>query len=291
MQEQQIPFGEKLATLVVGGVEQEINGAVYGPDAVLVLTDAFPESPSEFTGRGREPYRAALVVRDGSVAENMSVRPALRGGTVTDTSMEGVTIESRSANFNHVIVENSEYAVRGCDLRADTDSDGKKVCDFDGYGAVVFAGRGAKLTVENSRLFSRGVAKPVLFADGGANVLMRDCSYVCMGGTLYAGYKNAAGFTKMVAPPWVLGITGSARGTNLMGELSTMTIARCDCTANDWGVVSTDGGHEMALYVVDSTLTLKGEGNMLDNPYVRRFGPGYGIYAAGCDEFFFLFYL
>lgn len=285
--EQKLDFNNKLATLVVDGVERELNAAVYGPGAVLVLTDAFETSPADFSGRGREPYRAALVVRNGSIQENMSVRPALVGGTVTDQAMEGVTVRSTTANFNHVIVENTEYTLRNCDLRADTDSNGKRVCDFNGYGSVVCAHKGAKLTIDHCHLFSRGVAKPVLFADGGANCLMKDSTYECMGGTLYAGYQNAAGFTKMVAPPWVLGITGSARGTNLMGALSTMTIVNCDCKANDWGVVSTDGGKELALYIVDSTLTLLGEGNMLDNPYVRRFGPGYGVYAAGCDEFIY----
>ena len=280
-----IPFSEKLATLVVDGVETEINAAVYGEGAVLVLTDAFEKSPSDFTGRGREPYRAALVVRNGKIQENMTVRPALIGGDVRDDGMEHVSIRSTTPNFNHVILEGSEFTITGCDFSADTDSDGKRVCDFDGYGSVISAHRGSRLVVEDTHLYSRGVAKPVLFADGGSDCMLRNCRYECMGGTLYAGYQNAAGFTKMVAPPWVLGITGSARGVNLMGELSTLTMVNCDCTANDWGVVSTDGGHEMALYLVDSKLTLLGNGNMLGNPFVRRFGPGYGLYAAGCDEF------
>lgn len=285
MLNREIPFGEKLATLVVDGVEKEINYAVYSENAVLVLTDAFETSPSDFTGRGREPYRAALVVRDGKIAENMTVRPALVGGTVSDTAMDGVRISSTTPNFNHVIVENSEYTLKDCSLEADTQSDGKRVCDFDGYGSVVCAYKGAKLTIDHCELMSRGVAKPVVFVDGGADCLIRDSVYRCQGGTLYPGYQNAAGFTKMVAPPWVLGITGTARGTNLMGPLSTMTIVNSDCSASGWGVVSTDGGQEMALYIVDSTLTLSPGEELLNNPYLRRYGSGYGIYCCGCDEF------
>ena len=127
-----IPFSEKLATLVVNGVETEINAAVYGEGAVLVLTDAFEKSPSDFTGRGREPYRAALVVRNGKIQENMTVRPALIGGDVRDDGMEHVSIRSTTPNFNHVILEGSEFTITGCDFSADTDSDGKRVCDFDG---------------------------------------------------------------------------------------------------------------------------------------------------------------
>lgn len=281
----EIPFGEKLATLIVDGVEQEINYAVYGENAVLVLSDAFQSSPSDFTGRGREPYRAALVVQNGKVSENMTVYPALVGGSVSDTAMEGVRVSSTTSNFNHVIIENSDYTLSNCDLRADTQSDGKRVCDFDGYGSVICAYKGARLTIDHCSLFSRGVAKPVVFVDGGADCLIQDSTYQCEGGTLYAGYQNAAGFTKMVAPPWVLGITGTARGTNLMGPQSTMTIANCDCSAAGWGVVSTDGGQEMALYIVDSTLTLTPGDELLNNPYLRRYGSGYGIYCCGCDEF------
>lgn len=283
----QIPFSEKLATLVVDGVEREINYEVYGENAVLVLTDAFEESPAEFIARGREPYRAALVVRNGAVAENMSVRPALPGGETTDTKMENVTVKSTTPNFNHVIVENSDYEIKNCKFDADTDSDGKRVCDFDGYGALVGAFKKTKLTIDNCELISKGVAKPVLYVDNGANCLMKDSSYKCYGGKIYSGYQNQAGFTKMVAPPWVLGITGSARGINLMGTLSTLTIVNCDCQASGWGVISTDGGEEMALYVVDSSITLNMEEDMVDNPFIRRFGSGYGAYAAGCDEFFY----
>lgn len=78
--ERYIPFGEKLATLVVDGTEKEINGGIYGEKAVLVLTDAFQKPPADFSGRGREPYRAALVVADGKISENKTVRPALMGG-------------------------------------------------------------------------------------------------------------------------------------------------------------------------------------------------------------------
>lgn len=281
-----IPFGEKLATLVVGGVEKEISGGIYGDDAVLVLTDAFQEPPADFSGRGREPYRAALVVENGKISENKTVWPALQGGSVTDSCMDGVEVHSTTANFNHAIIVNSDYTIRDCKFKADTDSDGKKVCDFNGYGSLVCGFKGSRLTLENCQLFSRGVAKPVVFVDGGSNCLMKNSTYKCMGGTLYAGYQNTAGFFKMVAPPWVLGIPGTARGTNLMGTCSTFTFVDSDCQANDWGVISTDGGKELALYVIDTRITLLGEGYMLDNPYVRRFGPGYGVYAAGCDEFF-----
>lgn len=283
----QIDFQEKLATLVVAGTERPINAAIYGEDAQLVLTDAFPTPPAEFSGRGREPYRAALVVQDNAIQENMSVRPALVGGTVTDTEMDGVTVRSTTDDFSHVIVDNAEFTIRNCDLSADTASDGKHVCDFNGYGSLLSAFRGAKLTVENCKLSTRGVAKTVLFADGGSNCLMRNCTYSCHGGTLYAGYQNTAGFSKMVAPPWVLGIPGSARGTNLMGTLSTMAVVNCDCHADGWGVLSTDGGKEMALYVVDSKITLDKATGPADNPFIRRYGAGYGVYAAGTDEFFY----
>ncbi len=54
--ERYIPFGEKLATLVVDGTEKEINGGIYGEKAVLVLTDAFQKPPADFF----RPWSGAL---------------------------------------------------------------------------------------------------------------------------------------------------------------------------------------------------------------------------------------
>jgi hypothetical protein len=87
----------------------------------------------------------------------------------------------------------------------------------------------------------------------------------------------------MVAPPWVLGMTGNARGTNLMGNCATFTIVRTDGVAANWGVLSTDMGSAMVLTAVDSTLTLTGE----KDPYCDNYGSGYGTYILGVDEYFY----
>jgi hypothetical protein len=87
----------------------------------------------------------------------------------------------------------------------------------------------------------------------------------------------------MVAPPWVLGITGSARATNLLGSCSSFTVVRTDANAANWGVLSTDGGSDMLMTVVDSTLSLIGQ----KDPFSPNYGSGYGTYILGVKEYFY----
>jgi hypothetical protein len=114
-------------------------------------------------------------------------------------------------------------------------------------------------------------------------MLVTDSSFKVMGGTLYDGYVNSADTSIMVAPPWVLGITGSARATNLLGTCSTFTVVRTDANAANWGVLSTDGGSEMVMTVVDSTLSLIGQ----KDPFSTNYGSGYGTYILGAKEYFY----
>ena len=90
----------------------------------------------------------------------------------------------------------------------------------------------------------------------------------------------------MVATPWVLGIMGNARGTNLMGDKAATVLVNSDVKARNWGVLSTDNGSDNVLAVIDTSLTTVGGEDDRKNPYFRRYGSGYGTYILGCDEDF-----
>ncbi|MBR3237933.1 MAG: hypothetical protein IKF99_05795, partial [Oscillospiraceae bacterium] len=100
----------------------------------------------------------------------------------------------------------------------------------------------------------------------------------------------------MVAPPWILGIMGTSRCTNMMGDNTTTNVIDSETSAGAWAVLSTDAGTDMALNVYNTTLTLnnadesaaaplQAEGGeiseTLDNPYTVNYGSGYGTYAIG----------
>ena len=132
-----------------------------------------------------------------------------------------------------------------------TQSDGKNVCDFAGLGSAVAAFNGARVDLENCDITTEGVAKCMVYVDNASDVVIKNCRLEAKGGTLYDGYINSADFNFMVATPWVLGMTGNARGTNIMGDKTSMAVVDSDVKARNWGVLSTDNGE--VLYEGEGT--------------------------------------
>ncbi len=285
MRSNSIPLNGKLVTVIADGVEVKPNSGIYS-NAQLVVTDAFDHIPSWYTKRGIDAYRAALVVRKDGIVDNMSVVEAIQGGSYDNNGADGITIRSTSDNFAALICEGGTYSLRNVKLDFDSKSDGSDNGDFDAFGAVIVGFAGSKIVLDNVDIFTRGVSRTAVFVDSDSHVLMRDSKMRVMGGKLYAGYRNNAEQTNMVAPPWVLGITGNARGTNMMGDCGTLTLVNCDLAANEWGVLSTDSGSDAILTVVDSTVSLLGKG-MDNNPYIKNWGSGYGSYIIDDAQEFF----
>ena len=116
------------------------------------------------------------------------------------------------------------------------------------------------------------------------------------GGTLNSDYLNTPTQTLMVAPPWILGIMGNSRCSNMMGRDTTTNVIDSETSAGAWAVLSTDAGDDMYLNVYNSSLTLnnadesaaaalQADGGQisetLDNPYTVNYGSGYGTYVIG----------
>lgn len=276
MNRNSVPMNGKVATLIADGVEVPFNSDIFN-NAQLVVTNAFDHIPSWYTPRGICPYRAALIVGKDGIIDDMSVTEAVQGGTVGAKEAKGIKIHSTSDNFAALICDAGEYAIRDSVLIFDSNSDGRNHGDFCGYGAIIDAFNGSKIELENVDLYTRGVSRSAAFVDSYSHVLIKDSKIRSMGGQLYPGYINNADQSNMVAPPWVLGITGNCRTTNMMGDCGTTTVVGSDVWANQWGVLSTDSGSDMVLMVIDSTIGLLGEGQVGD-PYSRNYGSGYGSY-------------
>jgi hypothetical protein len=272
----------KNLTMIADGVETAIKPGTY-KNVELVITDKLNSNPVGTNNRGVDNYRAAIYVDKTGIVKSLSANQAVSGGSVTASSASNITINSNSDNFNGIMVNGGEYTVKNSNFSFLSKSDGSDVCDFDGYGAVIGAFNHAKVTVDKVNIRTEGVARLAFFTHDYSNVLLTDSSFKVMGGTLYDGYVNSADTSIMVAPPWVLGITGSARATNLLGTCSTFTVVRTDANAANWGVLSTDGGSDMVMTVVDSTLTLIGQ----KDPFSPNYGSGYGTYILGVKEYFY----
>lgn len=273
----------KSLTMIADGIETGIKPGTY-KNVELVITSKLNRSPVGDNNRGVDNFRAAIYVDESGLVDSLSVSEAVSGGSVTTASASGITINSTSDNFNGIIVNGAvDYSIKDSSFNFLSESDGSDVSDFNGYGAVISAYNDARMTVDKVSIHTEGVARPAFFVYDYADVLVTDSSFKVMGGTLYDGYVNSADTSIMVAPPWVLGITGSARATNLMGKCSSFTVVRTDANADSWGVLSTDGGSEMLLTVVDSTLTLTGQKDLFSTKY----GSGYGTYILGAREYFY----
>lgn len=306
------PSGQQ-ATLLVDGKVTRFDGSdtVYGDkdNAVVVYTDDLDDASSRlssFTAGGADEsdndyaYHAGLYVNETGVVDAKSVTEALGEDAVYDaTHAENVTIDSSDPSFNGIIVSGGiDYTISKATILFDTDGDGLQTCDFSGKGtAITSFGDGTKLTVEDSEINVSGVANMTLFADSGSTLTLRSSSLHSDGGTLHEGYKNSPSQNTMVAPPWILGIMGNARCTNVEGSNTTMNVIDSQASAAKWGVLSTDSGSNMKLNVVNSTVDLVGNDKILQadgtyqdengdpNPFTMR--SGYGTYVIGsADEQF-----
>ncbi|MBR0409086.1 MAG: hypothetical protein IJI53_13720, partial [Clostridia bacterium] len=208
-----------------------------------------------------------------------------------------IVINDGVSGHNGVIVENAAYTIKGASISLLTDSDGTDTCDFSGKGTAVAAfGKQANVVLENSAVRTAGVAAMPLFADDGAVLTVKNSTLQSDGGTLYKEYLNTPDQKLMVAPPWILGIMGTSRCLNLMGNGTTVNVIDSQTSAGAWAVLSTDSGTDMYLNVYNSSLTLnnadeskaaplQAEGGQinetLDNPYTVRYGSGYGSFVIG----------
>jgi hypothetical protein len=287
-------------------VEPDTDGAKeYKVDRIVTSNE---DAIGSFTGGGTTEedddyaYVTAVYVKDGKLQVNQSVAEAIASGAddVTDEKATGIVINSEYEGFNPIIVVDSNYTISGANITIKSDGDGSKTCDFSGLGAAIAAyGDETLLVIEDSTVAVSGVANLTVFADNGADVVIKNSTLSSDGGTLYAGYKNSPDQATMVAPPWILGIMGTSRCTNLMGTDSSTTVIDSNVSAAQWAVLSTDSGSNMKLNVVNTTMALTGaayviqndetfgtEAGNVSNPYTTR--AGYGTYAIGdADEYFY----
>jgi hypothetical protein len=279
-----------LVTMISDGVETGIAPGRYENVAMIVTSklaaspvgiSSLPVGPSN---RGLEDYRAAIYVNETGLVNKYSVTEAVLAGKYDEALADKVKITSTSDNFNGIMVSgNADYRIRNATFRFASKSDGSSACDFNGFGAVISAFKGARVQADNVDIYTEGVVRPAFFTHEHADVIVRDSVFNVMGGELYDEYVFNADTSIMTAPPWVLGLTGTARGTSLMGNSSTFTVVRTEANAANWGVLSTDIGDAMTMTVVDSTLTLTGKKDV----FSTRFGSGYGTYVLPGEHFYY----
>ena len=199
----------------------------------------------------------------------------------------------------HASGEMSEAAVVGGRLELKNGADdarGEHASDFTGMGAAFVAADGAKLTVTGVDVITDGFVRAGVIVDDGAVAWIEDSNFVTYGANplteAYDGYVNSATTSKMLSPPWVLGIQGGIRTVNVLDTRATFVLVNSTMKSGGWGVISTDGCTTPKLVIIDSDLRIlsEPEGGM-DSGYAlygydpAAYGSGYGAYLIGtCDE-------
>ncbi|MDV9172940.1 hypothetical protein R6V09_22845 [Streptomyces sp. W16] len=124
--------------------------------------------------------------------------------------------------------------------------------------------------MDGASIDNRGVVRTGLIARDGANVIVKNSRIRTREGVLPADYEPGFG-ANMMTVPWMLGLSGNVRATNVLGENTTATYLNSRISSEAWGVLSTDSVRNSALTAVNSTVTITGDS-------------GYGTYADGASQ-------
>jgi hypothetical protein len=249
------------ALIATGATTTAIQPGQYRGNVVLTVAKANPVAWQAFTF----PFRQALYVDGSGVVADESVLSAVRGGRLSGRTASDVAIASTGEAFNGVYVGGGDYNLVG--PRISLTGNGRS--DFVGYGAAVTAtGTGTRLVVDGARITNRGAVRTGVVAAGGSNVIVKNSAIHTGDGTLPPDYQSTVDLSYMEQAPWMLGIVGDVRATNLVGDDTRAAYVNSDVSSQGWGVLSTDSGSDMQLTSIDSRLRTTGD-------------EGYGSYAIG----------
>ncbi|MCD8143749.1 MAG: S-layer homology domain-containing protein [Oscillospiraceae bacterium] len=279
-----------------GTLEVVVDGLTYNDDGTVSFN---AKDFCSFTSGGTSDedndyaFTAYLYLNDGTELYNGT------GVSATKGTYTGIEISDSNSGRNAIVVVDSDATFENLTITLDTLADGSDTCDFSGKGSALAVYGDSNVTVKNATIETTGVATMPVFVDDGATLTIYSSTLISNGGTMYETYMNSPDQSTMVAPPWILGIMGTSRCTNLMGNDSTMNVIDSETSAGAWAVLSTDSGSNMYLNIYNTTLTLnntdESESAALqdnsngiaqiyetnDNPYSVTYGSGYGTYVIG----------
>lgn len=244
-----------------GGTATLIQAGTYQGDVVLTVAEDNDVTYETLTF----PFRQALYVDGDGVDRDKSVLAAVLGGKVTDALARDVSITSTGECFDGVFVQDAAYTLQ----RPTISLTGNGRCDFAGYGAAVVGdGSSTTLVLDGARISNKGVVRTGVIADDGANVVVKNSFVRARNGILPADYQATVETPYMESVPWMLGLDGNVRATNLIGKNSKATYLNSTVFSETWGALSVEGGSGLKLTAINSHVGNAGE-------------YGYGTYAIG----------
>lgn len=260
------PEGKQLV-MSIGGVTVDAAPGRYSGDIHFSVVD---DITAPFFMGGMSHFKTVASIRDGKYIPESSVPRALVSGSVEDGKSENAVICSRSDGINGFYMGGEgDYSISGAKI--DLLGDGEN--DFIGHAAGVMVNDKMNVTVSDSEFIVRGVARPAFCSGGNSVATLNNVTIRAYNGTLPADYKDSIMPGDMICVPWMLGLRGNCRATNLL-DYGVAYWNNCKLYAEGWGVLSTDGVDICRLYVKDSHIEITGTS-------------GYGAFSIGdCHDYF-----
>ncbi len=223
------PEGYSL-TLTVDGVETGMKPGTYMGDIVL--------TPTKKIFRDNYEFRTAIDVENGKYMPDSSVAAAVVGGTVTSSEARDVKITSVGEKFNGIMVTGDSkfsYSI----VNPVINLTGNGANDFVGYGAAIMTAGKAQVTIDKANINNTGAVRTAIWVGGDSVTTVNDSYIEVHNGTLPEGYEFSVAPGKMMEVPWMLGIIGNLRATNVTGN-GTAYYNNTHIKAQGWGALSSD---------------------------------------------------
>lgn len=222
----------KLVTLVVDGVETAITPGAYS-NAVLEVTESFSSPVEDFDDKD---FRVALYIDENGVNDARSAASALKGGSYDSKGMDSVSISSTGPLFGGVVVTGKgKYDIKNLSI-AMTGHGGN---DFSGKGTSLLFSGDARVTVDGLRMENRGVIRNAITVGDRAQLTVKNADIMAWGES-FERQEELSKNLGMSGVPWMLGLYGNNRATNIVGKGKARYIDS-KIRAERWGALSTDG--------------------------------------------------
>ena len=255
------PAGHSL-TLTVDGIEHDIKPGTYSGRVILTVTDQYTVHFGETLDHH---FRQALFIDQNGVVKPRSVLAAAGTYSLTDGVLTGADVRSEGENFNGILVTGGTYTLKND--RVDLEGNGGN--DFAGYGAGIMSdGKATTLILDGVSVTSHGAVRTTVIGNNGSNLIVKNSRIAARTGTLPSDYVSNVSPGEMKDAPWMLGIKGNVRATNVLGDNTKCTYINSDLSSDGWGVLSVDQSQNTRLTAVNSRITLAGDA-------------GYGSYSIG----------
>lgn len=244
-----LPPEGKLLTMTVNGVQVNPVPGTYEGDIVLTVTD-----PIHVGTMAESDLRAAVCIENGAVVPEKSVSAAAPSAAVSGNTITGLKVTSLGDCFSALYLKDDRpYVLEAPEIECIGSGENESV----GEGAGIITAGTADVTLNRARIKVRGAARSALFGGGHSKLTINDSEIETAGGVLPPDYEDSIAAGRMKRVPWMLGLRGNSRATNL-AESSEAVYNRCRITAYEWGAMSTDGVDRCRLTLNDSQIRVTG---------------------------------